>query len=92
MASAAEIEGSITSALAFQWGTPTRDAINTSFTDTFRSMILVSLVLVSVSFVLSLLLQNHNIREVDESREYKGIVIGKASAVDDLKETAHVTK
>jgi hypothetical protein len=85
-----EIEGSITAALAFPWGTSTRDAINESFTSTFRTMLLVSLILVAVALVCSLLLQNHNIREVDNSREYKGIVIGKTRAVDILKEKVHV--
>lgn len=85
-----EIEGSpLTEALGFPWGTPTREGINESFTSTFRTMLLVSLILVGVALVCSLLLQNHNIREVDDSREYKGIVIGKTGAVDILKEKAH---
>lgn len=85
-----EIEGSVTAALAFPWGTSTRDAINESFTSTFRTMLLVALILVAVALVFSLLLQNHNIREVDNSREYKGIVIGRTGAVDILKETVHI--
>lgn len=85
-----EIEGSITAALAFPWGTSTRDAINESFTGTFRTMLLVALILVAVALICSLLLQNHNIREVDNSREYKGIVIGRTGAIDVLKETVHV--
>jgi hypothetical protein len=53
-------------------------------------MILAGLVLMAISLLLSLLMQNHNIREVDNSREYKGIVIGKTGAVDALKEKVQV--
>ncbi|KAH8698608.1 putative siderophore iron transporter [Talaromyces proteolyticus] len=85
-----EIAASITSALSFEWGTPTRDAINNSFTSTFRDMILVGLILVAVAFLCSLLLQNFNISEVDSNREYKGIVIGKTGAVDALKDKVNM--
>jgi preprotein translocase subunit SecG len=53
-------------------------------------MLLVALILVAIALVCSLLLQINNIREVDDSREYKGIVIGKTGAVDILKEKVHV--
>ncbi len=52
-------------------------------------MILVGLVLEAVAFLCSLLIQDLNIREVDESREYKGMVIGKSGAVDALKDKVH---
>lgn len=52
-------------------------------------MLTVALVLVAIAFLCSLLIHDHNIREVDETREYKGIVIGKTGAVDALKEKVH---
>lgn len=79
------IEGDITAAMAFAWGSPTREAINHSFNDTFRTMLLVGLILVACAFVCSLLIEDRNIREVDASREYKGVVVGKSGAADALK-------
>lgn len=79
------IEGDITAAMAFPWGSPTREAINHSFNDTFRTMLLVGLILVACAFVCSLLIEDRNIREVDASREYKGVVIGKSGTTDALK-------
>ncbi|CAK7221407.1 hypothetical protein SBRCBS47491_004520 [Sporothrix bragantina] len=87
---AAEIEGSIEVALSYAWGTPTRDAINASYTSVFRTMILAGLVLTAVAFLISLLIKDQDIKEVDESRDYKGIVIGKTGAVDTLKNKVHV--
>lgn len=37
------------------------------------------------AFVCSLLIEDRNIREVDASREYKGVVVGKSGAADALK-------
>ncbi|CAK7200119.1 hypothetical protein SEUCBS139899_002809 [Sporothrix eucalyptigena] len=88
---AADIEGSIEVALSYAWGTPTRDAINESYTNVFRTMILAGLVLVAVAFLLSLLIKDQDIREVDGSRNYKGIVIGKTGAVDTLKHKVHAS-
>lgn len=87
---AADIEGSVVVAMSYAWGTLTRDAINESYTSVFRTMILAGLVLVSVALVISLFIQDQNIREVDDSRDYKGVVIGKTGAVDALKEKVHV--
>lgn len=52
-------------------------------------MILVGLVLEAVAFLCSLLIQDLNIRIVDKTREYKGMVIGKTGAVDALKDKVH---
>lgn len=90
LSAAGEIEGSVVVAMTYAWGTPTRDAINESYTSVFRTMILAGLVLVSVAFLISLFIHDQNIREVDESRDYKGIVIGKTGAVHALKEKVHV--
>ncbi|CAK7205701.1 hypothetical protein SEUCBS139899_008480 [Sporothrix eucalyptigena] len=90
IASAAEIEGSIEVALSYAWGTPTRDAINASYTSVFRTMILAGLILTAVAFFISLLIKDQDIRAVDESRDYKGVVIGKTGAVNTLKHKVHV--
>lgn len=87
---AAEIEGSITVAMSYAWGTATRDAINEAYTSVFRTMILAGLVLTVVALIISLFIQDQNIKEVDEGRDYKGIVIGKTGAVDTLKEKVHI--
>lgn len=76
-------------AMSYSWGTPTRDAITDSFTSVIRTMLLAGMILVALAFACSLLMQDLNIREVDDSREYKGIVIGKTGAVDALKEKVH---
>lgn len=76
--------------MSYEWGTPIRDAINKSYTSVFRTMILAGLVLVAVSLLCSLLLKDLNISEVDKSRDYKGVVIGKTGAVDTLKEKVHI--
>ncbi|EED23034.1 siderophore iron transporter, putative [Talaromyces stipitatus ATCC 10500] len=85
-----EIEGSVVAAMSYEWGTPIRDAINKSYTTVFRTMILAGLVLVAVALLCSLLVIDLNIMQVDESRDYKGVVIGKTGAVDALKEKVHI--
>ena len=76
--------------MSYAWGTPTRDAINESYTSVFRTMVLAGLVLTAVALMISLFIEDQDIREVDESRDYKGIVIGKTGAVDALKGKVHV--
>lgn len=76
--------------MSYEWGTPIREAINKSYTSVFRTMILAGLVLVAVSLLCSLLLKDLNISEVDKSRDYKGVVIGKTGAVDTFKEKVHI--
>ncbi|KAL1895507.1 hypothetical protein Sste5346_005316 [Sporothrix stenoceras] len=84
------IVGSIDAALSFEWDTPTRDAINASYTSVFRTMILTGLVLIAVALVLSLFIRDQNIAEVDESRDYKGVVIGKTGVAETVKEKVHI--
>ena len=84
-----DIEGSIEAAMSYMWGTLARNAINDSYTSVMRTMLLVGLILVAIAFVCSLFMEDQNVKEVDENREYRGIVIGKTGAVDVLKEKVH---
>ncbi|KAJ5925244.1 hypothetical protein N7454_007883 [Penicillium verhagenii] len=88
----AEIEGSIEVAMEYAWGSPTRDAINKSYTSTFRLMMLIAVILEVFALVFALLIQDLNIKEVDESRDYPGMVIGKTGAIDTLKGKIHVQR
>ncbi|KKK21304.1 hypothetical protein AOCH_000541 [Aspergillus ochraceoroseus] len=80
-----EIEGSIVVALGYPWGTPERDAINESYTSTFRTILLIALILEVFALAFSLLVEDLNIRDIDNAREYNGVVFGKSGAVDALK-------
>ncbi|KAJ5758798.1 hypothetical protein N7520_005954 [Penicillium odoratum] len=86
----AEIEGSIEVAAGYPWGSSTRNAINHSYTSTFRLMLLIAVILEVFALGFALLIEDLNVKEVDDSREYKGIVIGKTGAVDTLKGRIHV--
>ncbi|KAJ5784825.1 uncharacterized protein N7503_010037 [Penicillium pulvis] len=92
LADLAEIEGSIEVAAGYPWGSPTRNAINHSYTSTFRLMLLIALILEVFALGSALLIQDLNVKTVDDSREYKGIVIGKTGAIDTLKGKIHVKR
>jgi len=92
LADLAEIDGSIEIAAGYPWGSPTRNAINHSYTSTFRLMLLISVILEVFALASALLIQDLNVKEVDDSREYKGIVIGKTGAIDTLKGKIHVKR
>ena len=79
------IVSSVTVAAGFPWGSPERIAINNSFTSVFQTMVLVGLILVAIAFVSSILIQDHDISEVDARRKYKGVVIGKTGALNVVK-------
>ncbi|KAL2856435.1 major facilitator superfamily domain-containing protein [Aspergillus pseudoustus] len=79
------IFGSVVVATSFEWGTPVRDAINKSFHDAFRAMLKIALILQAFAFIAGLIVQDLNLKEVEEAREYDGIVIGKTGAVDAVK-------
>ncbi|CAL5872084.1 uncharacterized protein PFLUO_LOCUS6341 [Penicillium psychrofluorescens] len=84
-----EIEGDISIDMKYPWGSPIRDAIGKSYTSTFRLMLLIALILEAFAIASALLIEDLNIKEVDDTREYKGIVIGKTGAVDALKGKVH---
>lgn len=92
LADLAEIEGSIEIAAGYPWGSPTRNAINHSYTSTFRLILLIALILEVFALGSALLIQDLNVKTVDDSREYKGIVIGKTGAIDTLKGKIHVKR
>lgn len=48
-------------------------------------MLLIALILEVFALACALLIQDLNVKEVDDSREYNGIVIGKTGAIDTLK-------
>ncbi|KAL3463894.1 major facilitator superfamily domain-containing protein [Aspergillus heterothallicus] len=79
------ILGSVVVATSFEWDTPIRNAINKSYHDTFRTMLLIGLILQVFATVAALLVQDFNLKEVEETRDYGGIVIGKTGAVDAVK-------
>ncbi|CEL04849.1 hypothetical protein ASPCAL05973 [Aspergillus calidoustus] len=82
------ILGSVVVATSFEWGTPIRDAINKSYHDTFRTLLLIAVILQAFAIVAGILVEDLNIKEVDEAREYEGMVIGKTGAVDAVKNKA----
>jgi hypothetical protein len=84
-----EIEGDIAVDMGYPWDSPIRDAIGKSYTSTFRLMLLIALILEAFAIASALLIEDLNIKEVDDAREYKGIVIGKTGAVDALKGKVH---
>jgi hypothetical protein len=84
------ILGSVVVATSFEWGTPIRDAINKSYHDTFRTLLLIAVILQAFAIVAGVLVEDLNIKEVDEAREYEGMVIGKTGAVDAVKNKVRV--
>ncbi|KAJ0426904.1 major facilitator superfamily domain-containing protein [Aspergillus carlsbadensis] len=84
------ILGSVVVATSFEWGTPVRDAINKSYHDTFRTLLLIAVILQAFAIVAGVLVEDISIKEVDEAREYEGIVIGKTGAVDAVKNRVRV--
>ncbi|KAL3486111.1 major facilitator superfamily domain-containing protein [Aspergillus germanicus] len=84
------ILGSVVVATSFEWGTPIRDAINKSYHDTFRTMLLIAVILQAFAIVAGVLVEDLSIKEVDEAREYEGMVIGKTGAVDAVKNRVRV--
>ncbi|KAJ5833415.1 hypothetical protein N7474_001726 [Penicillium riverlandense] len=84
-----EIEGDINLDMEYPWGSPIRDAIGKSYTSTFRLMLLIALILEAFAIAFAVFIEDLSIKEVDDAREYKGIVIGKAGAVDALKGKVH---
>lgn len=69
-------EGSIVSAMAVPWGTPLRDAINKSYDDTLRILLIAAIVFQAANFLLTLLLPDFDLKAVDEVRDYGGLVVG----------------
>jgi hypothetical protein len=84
------ILGSVVVATSFEWGTPIREAINKSYHDTFRTLLLIAVILQAFAIVAGVLVEGLSIKEVDEAREYEGMVIGKTGAVDAVKSRARV--
>ncbi|KAL2794921.1 major facilitator superfamily domain-containing protein [Aspergillus keveii] len=84
------ILGSVVVATSFEWGTPIRDAINKSYHDTFRTLLLIAVILQAFAIVAGVLVEDLSIKEVDEAREYEGMVIGKTGAVDAVKNRVRV--
>ncbi|EXJ94610.1 hypothetical protein A1O1_03006 [Capronia coronata CBS 617.96] len=76
----AEIYGSVVVAIQFPWGTTERNDINRSYDATMRILIIVALVLASLEFLAVLMLQDFNLKVVDQGRDYGGAVIGKTTA------------
>ncbi|KAJ5087562.1 hypothetical protein N7456_011178 [Penicillium angulare] len=83
------IEGSIAVDMQYEWGSSTRQAINKSYTSAFRLMLLVALILEVIAIACASLIEDLDIKQIDEEREYEGIVIGKAGAVDAVKKKIH---
>ncbi|KAL3452782.1 major facilitator superfamily domain-containing protein [Aspergillus insuetus] len=84
------ILGSVVVATSFEWGTPIREAINKSYHDTFRTLLLIAVILQAFAIVAGVLVEDLSIKEVDEAREYEGMVIGKTGAVDAVKNRVRV--
>lgn len=80
------IKDSIVVAITFPWDSPERIAIGTAFEETYRIMIIVAIGLQSASFLVTFMLKDLNLRKVDETWEYGGMVIGKTGAANALKE------
>jgi hypothetical protein len=55
-------------------------------------MLLIAVILEVFALFCALLIQDLNVKDVDDSREYKGIVIGKTGAIDTLKEKFHAKR
>lgn len=74
-----QIYGSAVIAIQYPWGTAERTAINAAYDDTMRILIIVALVLASVELLTVSLLKDLDLRTVDKSRDYDGMVIGKTA-------------
>ncbi|KAJ9630202.1 hypothetical protein H2204_008563 [Knufia peltigerae] len=74
-----QIYGSAVIAIKYPWGTAERTAINAAYDDTMRILIIVALVLASVELLTVSLLKDLDLRTVDKSRDYDGMVIGKTA-------------
>lgn len=62
--------------MAVPWGTPLRDAINKSYDDTLRILLIAAIVFQAANFLLTLLLPDFDLKAVDEVRDYGGLVVG----------------
>ncbi|EXJ89926.1 hypothetical protein A1O3_02993 [Capronia epimyces CBS 606.96] len=82
----ADIEGSVGLCLSFAWGTPERVAINTSYDQTMRILLIAGLCCEAGALLLSLFMDDQNLKTLDESRDYGGVVIGKTGGLEAIKE------
>jgi hypothetical protein len=81
-----DIEDSVEVALSFDWGTPERIAINLSYDQTMRILLITATACEAISLLLSLCMDDLNVKTLDETRDYGGVVIGKSGAVEAIKE------
>lgn len=81
-----DIEGSVDLALGFAWGSAERVAINTSFDQTMRILLIAGTCCEAIALLLSLCMRDLNVKTLDETRDYGGMVIGKSGAAEAIKE------
>jgi len=80
-----DIEGSVELALGFDWGSPERVAINTSYDQTMRILLITGTCCQAIGVLLALCMKDLNLKTLDETRDYGGMVIGKSGAAEAIK-------
>ena len=88
---AADLEDSVEDAISFNWGTPERIAINMSYDQTMRILLIIGIGAEVIALFFSLCMRDLNLKTLDETRDYGGLVIGKSGAVEAIKERVHGT-
>ncbi|PQK12363.1 hypothetical protein BB8028_0003g09800 [Beauveria bassiana] len=72
--SAIGIRDSLTVATSFAMGSPERVAINQSYTEVMRILLIASIAFLALSFLTSLAIENVNLKAIDEDSAQRGVI------------------
>ncbi|OAA69162.1 siderochrome-iron transporter MirC [Cordyceps fumosorosea ARSEF 2679] len=72
--SAVAIQDSLTVATSFAVGSPERLAINKSYTEVMHILLVTSIAFVAASFLVSLAIENLNLKKVDQDGAQRGVI------------------
>jgi hypothetical protein len=87
-----DIVGSVGLALNFDWGTPERSAINQSYDETFRILLIIGICAQAAALFASLCIKDLNLKTLDETRDYGGMVIGRTGAAANIRDQVRGTR
>jgi hypothetical protein len=87
-----DIVGSVDLTLSFEWGSPERVAIGKSYDETFRILLIVGTCCQAASLISTLFMKDLNLKTLDETRDYGGMVVGKIKAVGITREQVRSTQ
>lgn len=70
------IANSVTVAQGFAWGSPERDAVNRSYDQVMRVMLIINVVVLCIPLACGLLMRDINLVREDGARNYGGVIFG----------------